>query len=168
MSRLSSLTRAAIPLIALGSLLAAGAWMGSSVDTAAAFAQDKPAPPTALQKFMRAKLGASNQVLEGLVTENFALIEMGAKKLEELSSAEQWRISNDAMFRQHSGEFRQKVGQLRTAAIDKNTDAAALAYVQTTLSCVECHKWVRAVLISDALPAQPGTTRPVVSKQEQQ
>lgn len=102
-----------------------------------------------LSKFMRAKLGATNHVLEGLVVEDFDLITKGAKTLREISSAEKWRISNDPIYRQHSAEFQRKVDQLLQSAKDKNLDVATLAYLDTTMSCIECHKWVRAILITE-------------------
>lgn len=119
-------------------------------------AQEKPAtrqtekkPEPILRRFMQRKLGATNLVLEGLVTENYELISKGAAELQDISSAEKWRISNDVMYRQQSAEFQRKVGQLKKMAEAKNLDGAALAYFDSTMSCVECHKWVRAVLVAD-------------------
>lgn len=103
----------------------------------------------ALAKFMREKLTASSQVLEGLCTEDYDLITKGAKHLKTMSSAEKWRVSNDAMYRQHSAEFRSGVDRLLKAAKAKKIDAAALAWTKTTLNCIECHRWVRAMLIAD-------------------
>lgn len=109
---------------------------------------DKP-PKAVLQKFMRAKLAASNQIMEGLVTENFALITAGANKLSAVSADEKWRISNDAMYRQHSGEFRRIVERLQESAKQEDLDAAAIAWIAASMSCIECHKHVRAILIAD-------------------
>lgn len=103
-----------------------------------------------LSKFMREKLTASSQVLEGLCTEDFELIAKGARKLKTMSSAEQWRVSNDAMYRQHSAEYRSGVDGLIKAAEEKKIDSAALAWTKTTLNCIECHRWVKATLITDA------------------
>jgi hypothetical protein len=125
------------------------------IAAAAAFASRQPAagapqkpPKPALQKFMRAKLDAANQVLEGLTTEDFKLIAAGAKKLREMSAAEQWRVSNDAMYRQHSAEFQRITGQLETAAEKKDVNSAALTWIEATMSCIECHKHVRTLLIA--------------------
>ena len=102
-----------------------------------------------LAKFMRAKLTASSQVLEGLCTEDFDLIAKGAKGLQKISKAEKWRVSNDAMYRQHSLEFRGGVDRLLKAAEKKKLDSAALAWTKTTLNCIECHRWVKAQLIAE-------------------
>ncbi len=41
-----------------------------------------------------------------------------------LSQAEQWRISNDALYKQHSAEFLRAAKQLTKGAKDSNLDAA--------------------------------------------
>ena len=124
-----------------------------------AFADDRQ-PPSAnnpqpnqkndLQIFMRGKLQSSNQVLEGLVTEDFALILKGAGELKGISNAAKWRVSKDMMYRQYSTEFQRKVAELEQAATNKKLDAAVLAYTNVTMSCIECHRWVRATLIADS------------------
>jgi hypothetical protein len=102
-----------------------------------------------LAKFMRAKLGSTDKILEGLVTEDFEKIAEGAKELETLSSAEQWRVSNDAMYAHFSADFRLVAKNLQKDAADKELDAASMKYIRLTLSCIECHKFVRATLVAD-------------------
>jgi hypothetical protein len=74
---------------------------------------------------MRKKLGASNRILEGLVTEDFELIQKGADELVTISSAEKWRIINDAMYNQHSNQFIRVAKNLQVAAKEKNLDSCA-------------------------------------------
>lgn len=108
----------------------------------------------ALSEFMRQKLEASNQILEGLVTEDFDLVGKGAEKLQEISSSEQWRISNDALYRQYSGEFQRIAKRLEQTAKDKKLEAATLTWIETTMGCIECHKYARSILIA----AEPTTS----------
>lgn len=114
---------------------------------------DDPAPKKKkneeLSDFMRQKLDASGWVLEGLLTENFQLLEKGAKRMNEMSRVEKWRVSNDMMYRHHSEDFQARVDKLIKTAKDESSDAAALAYFDMTMSCIECHKWVRRVLVAD-------------------
>ncbi len=42
-----------------------------------------------------------------------------------------------------SNQFRDNAEDLIKKAKDKNLDGAALAYVDLTLTCVKCHKYVR-------------------------
>jgi cytochrome c556 len=113
-------------------------------------ARKDQAKEPALAKFMRAKLNASSQILEGLCTEDYESIQAGAEKLKSMSNEERWRVSNDAMYRQQSAEFRDAVENILTAAKEKkNLDSAALAWTKTTLSCIECHRWVRNTLLTE-------------------
>lgn len=105
-------------------------------------------PGDKLGRFMHQKLDASNEVLEGLVTEDFALIEKGAATMRKLSAAEQWQVSNDALYRQHSNQFRRIMENLEKKAKDKELEGATLAWVEGTMSCLECHKWVRNNIVA--------------------
>lgn len=143
-------------------LLGSGAWLAfgqaekpepaktPQAKTLQSDARPEKAKEPALAKFMRAKLNASAQILEGLCLEDFEAIQKGAEKLQSMSNEERWRVSNDAMYRQQSAEFRDAVDNILTAAKEKkNLDSAALAWTKTTLSCIECHRWVRNTLLAD-------------------
>ncbi|QDU40197.1 hypothetical protein Mal4_45520 [Maioricimonas rarisocia] len=102
-----------------------------------------------LREFMRRKLAASSKILEGLVIEDTRLIREGAQTLNEMSAAEKWRVSNDVMYRQFSAEFRRITQKLDEAAQEGNLDQATLKWVDATMSCMECHRFVRGMLITD-------------------
>ncbi len=128
-------------------------------DKAKPRAEERDEKKKLLGEFMRQKLDATNLVLEGLLTEDFDMLTKGAKKLSEMSRAEKWRVSNDMMYRHHSEDFQSRVDKLIKASKDESVDAAALAYFDTTMSCIDCHKWVRRTLIaktSDKPAAKPG------------
>ena len=99
--------------------------------------------------FMRQKLEASGEILEGLTTENADLIINGSKRLVEMSSAEKWQVQNDVMYRQFSGEFQRSATSLLEAAEKGNFDAAALKWIDVTMKCVDCHKFVRGTRLAD-------------------
>ena len=133
-------------LLAAAVALGTGVWWHSSsrADDKAA----KKAPVNQeLRDFMRKKLEASNQILEGLATDDTDLIEKGAGKLAEMSATEQWRVSKDAMYKQFSEEFSRNATKLKDAAKEKNIDRAALRWMDTTMSCIECHRFVRNQLV---------------------
>ena len=102
-----------------------------------------------LRDYMRQKLEASNQVLEGLCVDDPAMVKEGAVKLNEMSQSERWRVSNDAMYRQFSGDFREITQQLVDAADEQNMDRAALKWMDATMSCIECHRFVRGIMIAE-------------------
>jgi hypothetical protein len=112
----------------------------------------KPAKnkPRVLKQFMRRKLSAANEVLEGIVTEDFDQILLGAASLKRISGAAEWLVSKDLAYRQFSTSFQRKVDRLTATAKQQNLDGATLAYIEVTMSCVECHKWIRSTLIADS------------------
>jgi hypothetical protein len=105
------------------------------------------------REFMHRKLDHSQKVLEGIVEEDFDLVEKNAKTLSLLSQAAEWQVLPSAEYKQHSAEFRRNADALAKAAADKNLDGAALKYVELTLNCVNCHKHVRTFRPED--PKKP-------------
>jgi nitrate/TMAO reductase-like tetraheme cytochrome c subunit len=92
---------------------------------------------------MKRKLVHSQKVLEGVATEKYDEIEKNAAALIRLSQTEAWRAMQTDEYRVFSEEFRRNAMSLQRAAQKKNIDAASLAYVQMTINCVNCHKYVR-------------------------
>ncbi len=101
-----------------------------------------------LRAFMRKKLEASAQVLEGLTTDDLELVKAGAVKLHEMSAAERWFVSADPVYRQFSGDFRQITQQLIEASEAGNADRAAIKWMDATMSCLDCHRFVRGMHIA--------------------
>jgi cytochrome c556 len=129
--------------VAAGLILATGA-VGI---TAWARVQD-PTPKGSRTAFMRQKLEFTKDVLEGLTTENFAMIEKNGKLLKKLSTASEWEvptIPNVEEYLPYTTEFQRLCDELTTAAKAKNIDGATLAYVRLATNCVNCHKYVRNV-----------------------
>jgi hypothetical protein len=94
-------------------------------------------------EIMKLKLDYSHYILNGIATENYGLIAANAEKLSKLSQAAAWRARQTSDYEVLSAEFRRNADALAKAAKDRNLDAASLAYVQMTLSCVNCHKYMR-------------------------
>ena len=122
------------------------------VGLAAAFAQSKR--NRAAKELMREKLGLSQRVLEGLATEDYDLIIAKGTRLGAMSKEADWRVFENPDYDQQSANFRRHVNSLVKAGRDKNLDAATLAYVRVTMSCVDCHKLVRGKLVASTGGAQ--------------
>ena len=101
-----------------------------------------------LQTFMRMKLTASEQILEGLCQDDMALVIKGARQLHDMSDAERWRVSNDIVYKQFSDEFRQTTSDLMKAAEEKNPDRVLIKWIDATVSCMDCHRFVRGMRIA--------------------
>ena len=102
----------------------------------------------AAKEFMRDKLELSQGALEGLATEDYALIIAKGTKLSAMSQEVDWRVFENPDYDQQSVTFRRHVTSLVKAAEAKDLDAATLAYVRLTVSCVDCHKLVRGKLLA--------------------
>jgi len=108
--------------------------------TAGRAADDKPK-----DNIMKQKLVHSQQLLEGVALADFAKIEKNADDLIILSHKAAWRVLQTADYIRFSDEFRRGCEGIIKMAKQKNIDGASLAYVQVTLTCVNCHKHVREV-----------------------
>ncbi len=119
-------------------------------DSKAPQKDEEKATPTrkGLSIFMRMKLEASQKILAGLALEDFELIQEGADKLEEMSAAEKWRVTNDPFFREHSADFQKIAKRLSKNAKAGKLEGSALTWMEVTMQCIECHKWTRANLIA--------------------
>jgi len=106
----------------------------------------QPAGKHTRAEFMRQKLAFAKDVLEGLALEHFATIERGGKALKKLSEGAEWEVStipNATDYVMMTTDFQRHADDLVKQAKAKNIDGATLAYVKLTMSCVQCHKFIR-------------------------
>jgi len=116
---------------------------GAQLLTASA-AQKDESTRDKVRVFMRAKLTNSQNVIEGLATENWDLIEGGAARMLVMSKATEWTVGDGPQYKQDTNDFVNACKQLITQSKVKNIEGTTLAYLQLTMNCVECHKHVRA------------------------
>lgn len=98
---------------------------------------------TARQHFMEGKLVITQEILRGVVLNDFERIQKNASALNVLTLAEEWGFSNSREYTRMSEDLRRISREMASAAKDKNIDGAALAYQRLTLNCVECHQALR-------------------------
>ena len=94
---------------------------------------------------MKRKLASSQKVLEGIAVGDFKLIDKHAEELLLIAKEAGWKVLKTLAYELYSNDFRRHAETLMKNAKDKNLDAAALTYVELTLTCVKCHKHVREV-----------------------
>ncbi|HEV7401440.1 MAG TPA: hypothetical protein VGO11_00875 [Chthoniobacteraceae bacterium] len=92
---------------------------------------------------MQEKLKDAQSVLGSVTTGDFAAMEKSAKHLVELSNVTNWYSRQSPEYDLFLNGFRRDAQALAKAAGDKNLDAASAAFVQLTLDCVSCHKYLR-------------------------
>ena len=118
-----------------------------------------PPPTNNVRDYMRVKLGHSQKVLEGLTTEDFDEIAKNSQAMSLLSQATNWQVLQTPEYLQQSQDFRRTADALTEAAKKKNLDGAALAYVELTMKCINCHKYVRGVRMAAAEPPNAESRR---------
>jgi cytochrome c556 len=104
----------------------------------------------AAKEFMREKLELAQRTLEGITTEDYDLIIAKGTRLSAMTKEADWRLFENPDYDQQSVTFRRHVDAIVRAAKKKDSDAATLAYVRMTMSCVDCHKLVRGKLVASA------------------
>jgi len=97
------------------------------------------------EPLMQRKLKHAQKVLEGLALNDFDKIGDNAQELLVISKLAEWKVVKTPRYANYSSEFQEIAEKLVKAAKDKNLDAATLAYMEMTSSCVKCHKHVREV-----------------------
>jgi hypothetical protein len=120
-------------LIAIAAILI-GSWSVSG--------EVKEKPGDDVSKLMKRKLAASEELLPALAEEDFAKLSKSADQLLKLAK-EQWVADNTPEYQAQLKDFWVVLEGLKTSAQEKNLDGATLGYVQMTISCVKCHKYIR-------------------------
>jgi hypothetical protein len=93
---------------------------------------------------MKKKLVQSQKVLAGIALNDFDKIAEGAEELMHISKQAEFKeVIKSPLYEVYSMQFRSNAEDLIKSAKKKNVDAAALSYVELTLTCVKCHKHVR-------------------------
>lgn len=120
----------------------------------------EPKKPTVMQR----KLAHAQRVLEGLAINDFEKIKTGADELTLCAQEASWKVINTPKYELYSNEFLRTLEALKKAAKAKNVDAAALAYVDMTLTCVKCHQYVREEKMGAAPDLSPLAPKTVAVK----
>ncbi len=93
--------------------------------------------------WMRQKVTASQNILADLTKADYEAIEKNAKSMIAVGYLEKWIRADTPEYQTMLRDFLHANKSLALAAREKNLDGATLAYLQLTLSCVNCHKVVR-------------------------
>jgi hypothetical protein len=111
-------------------------------------AQDEPRPlnpklTREMGELMNRKLEHAQKILDGVARNDFDKIARHANELIALSNQAEWMVLKTPTYEVYSNSFRRSAEDLIRAAKLKNSDTTALAYVDLTMACVKCHRYVR-------------------------
>lgn len=114
---------------------------GTTLMFSASSARGQGTHPT--REFMRQKLGYTQGIVEGLVTERYGLVVTNATALRNMSLTNAFvQVRNPAYFASITN-FQSKVDGLVKAASEKNLEKSTEQYSEVMGSCVSCHKMFR-------------------------
>jgi hypothetical protein len=137
MKRLIGGTRVVIALTVVGWAALAGQTQTKDPPTS------RVPAPTGKQVLMRDKLTHAKDALEGLSVEDFDKVARSAELLRMISRASSWYVLDSDEYQRMSKDFQEQATDLERHAKAKNLDAASLDYVRISLTCVQCHKYMR-------------------------
>jgi hypothetical protein len=126
------------------------AWIGLAALVVTAVGAVGHADDKEISGLMHKKLVASQQVLEGIVVNDFNKIDKGATDLIAVSKAAEWKVLRTPEYETYSNDFRRLAEALIRNAKEKNNDGAVQAYADMTRTCVQCHKHVREIRMARA------------------
>ena len=112
--------------------------------------------PAELTIAMRAKLAASQKIVEGLTSADFELIRKGAGELSSVCDSQIWRPREDQVYSHYRGELHRAAIKLSDMAEQQNLDGAAYTYMHTLSTCINCHQYSRDVLRVASIPRGSG------------
>ena len=112
------------------------------------------AQTVALNRVMRAKLEHTQQILGNVVTSNWAELARHSEELRRLAQDPAWAVLTTPEYVRQSAAFVRASEDLIDAAKRRDGEAAPLAFVALTMSCVQCHRHVARMRLAQSVPAR--------------
>lgn len=102
---------------------------------------------------MRKKLQNTQELLEGIVVEDFVKIEKNANSLVTVCEKVGWtEEKTKGKFETHDTEFHEIAQELATLAKDKNLEGLQNKYNHMVMICIDCHHHIRDVEAPEKYP----------------
>ncbi len=92
---------------------------------------------------MRVKRDYAHRLLDAVVEGDFDAVREEAFRLKTIAETNDWRAVDTPEYVQRSNAFLASTERLYEAAKDEEADAVAIAYMDLTLKCVQCHRHLR-------------------------
>ena len=106
------------------------------------------AQTTATRHVMKDKLAHSDRILEALMTSDYKLLETEAERLSRATSDPGWTVLTTPEYARYSIAFVNATTELVYAAREHDLDAAAIHYAAMTMTCYQCHRYLKNARIA--------------------
>ena len=101
-----------------------------------------------LKQVMQVKLQHAQGILGDVVRSDWSSLEANAAALQQTTVDPAWAVLTTPEYIRHTMIFTRAAEDLRDAAVRRDLEAAPLAYISLTLSCVQCHRYVARMRIA--------------------
>ena len=118
--------------------LLATVWVLALVATITRASQEDP-----IRQLMKAKAGYAHRLLDAIVMEDFDAVREQAFRLKAVAETGDWKVVDTPEYVAESDAFIRATERLVEASREKSGDGAALAYMDVTLRCLHCHRYMR-------------------------
>jgi len=104
--------------------------------------------PVRLKHVMQVKLQHAQRILGDVVTSDWTSLQLDAAALQRTAHDPAWAVLTTPEYIRYTMLFARAAEDLSDAAVRHDLEAAPLAYVSLTLSCVQCHRYVARMRIA--------------------
>ncbi len=134
-----------VGIFSVGPLFAAGDATKSPVKSnpTASSKSSKGLALKSTQVLMQDKLSHAQSILRGVAMEDFQSIVKDTEMLAMIAKAASWYNTDSPDYMRYFKNFEESVAFLEGNAKSKNLEGVAMGYVRLTLSCMQCHNFVR-------------------------
>lgn len=105
----------------------------------------------ATARVMRDKLLHAQLLLQAITTSDYALLERESQALSRATNELGCMVLKTPEYRRQSDTFLRATEDLVTAAKQRDLDLAAMHYMSLTMSCYQCHRYVKNSRIAGKL-----------------
>lgn len=104
-------------------------------------AQDpKPSQPSVV---MEKKLEYSQDMLKALMNDDFERLDRDVKLMQVFTRLEEMYRGKQPKYQEQFAKFRDSLGSLSKAVVEKDSESAAQNYSNMVQSCIRCHQIIR-------------------------
>jgi hypothetical protein len=111
-----------------------------------------PAQTVATRTVMQEKLAHTHHILEALMTSNMAMLHQSSEALARVPQQLGWMVLKTPEYQRYSTAFVNTAQALVAAASERDLDAAAVHYAAMTMTCYQCHRYLKNARIADRVP----------------
>jgi hypothetical protein len=115
--------------------------------------QRQKADPRRVQELMHKKLDYTQKLLAAIVMNDADNVALNADALVRVSKEAEWNIFNTPQYEMNSEDFRRSAAKMARQAKEKDLEGVKLTYLEMTMTCFHCHRYVRDVGTVKAPPA---------------